>query len=185
MRPIKDEDLFDKCLGSDRFNVTADGNTTLSRWKRINALFVGSFKINRSDTRELNWRANAIRSSEKCSTVFQKYTALTFRAAINVNCTVPRREHPCQKSSSCSLLQQRRPIDNTTRCIYSNVYTRLTFARILGDVLLIGSQVWHAIINIRDQCQDSCHYHGSPNYAHIRHITASRYKVDTPKIVYL
>lgn len=134
--------LFDKHLGSDGFNVTTDGNTTLSRWwKRINALFVRSFKINYSDMRELKIDANAIRSSEKCSAVFQKYIVLTFRIAINVNCMVScrdRRPFPAKNHRHCSLLQQRRPIDSVTRCIFIAMCVRFTFARILGDVLLIG-----------------------------------------------
>lgn len=169
--PIKDS--FDKCLGSDRFNVTADGNTTL-RWKRINALFVGSFKINRSDTRELNWHANAIRSSEKCSAVFQKYTVLTFRAAINVNCTVSLSEHPLPKILAVQFIATASS-DRQHNGVFIVMCIRgLLLRAYLATFLLIGSQVWHAIINIRDQCQDSCHYHGSPNYARIRHIVPRR-----------
>lgn len=59
--PIEDRNLFNYSLGFDRFNVTTDGNITLSWWKQINALSVCSFKINHSDTR--------VKLTRECNTI--------------------------------------------------------------------------------------------------------------------
>lgn len=59
--PIEDRNLFNYGLGFDRFNVTTDGNITLSWWKQINALSIRSFKITHSDTR--------VKLTRECNTI--------------------------------------------------------------------------------------------------------------------
>lgn len=165
---------------SDSSNVIADGNVTLSwRWKGVNALSVLVHSKLTVVTREMVklTGANGIRSSEKCSAVFQKYTPRVNRleTAINVNCIRSRASRPSLPKIVAVQLYCNSVVNRSTTSlygvyIYSNVirFVLLRVHTLATRSLFIGIKYGTRSLTLAIQCQDSCHYHhGSSRITHI------------------